>query len=195
MVRPIEKTACLAAALLGLGVAAGTDMTNHTKPLYDFSDPRAVHEWTAIDDVVMGGVSSSRMADSGDGTAVFEGHVSLENNGGFASVRSRPGEWDLRSFGGIAIRCRGDGRRYKLNLKTDGALDGILYRVAFETGEGEWQTLRFPFGSFRASFRGRAVPDAPPLDPAGIVSFGLLISDRQAGPFRLEIAWIGTYED
>jgi len=65
--------------------------------------------------------------------------------------------------------------------------------VPFETREGEWQTLRFSFSEFRASFRGREVPQAPPLDPARIASFGLLISDKQAGPFRLELAWIGAF--
>jgi hypothetical protein len=40
-------------------------------------------------------------------------------------------------------------------------------------------------GEFRPSFRGRAVPDAPPLDPARVRQVGLLIADRQAGPFAL----------
>jgi hypothetical protein len=39
---------------------------------------------------------------------------------------------------------------------------------------------------FRASFRERAVPDAPELNSARIVSVGLLISDEQEGPFRLD---------
>ena len=43
--------------------------------------------WRNVDDVVMGGVSSSSMRIE-EGVAVFKGEVSLENNGGFASVRS-----------------------------------------------------------------------------------------------------------
>ncbi len=161
--------------------------------LYDFSDPEAAAGWVAIHDVVMGGVSSGGMEMTGDGTLVFAGEVSLENNGGFASIRSRPKEWDLSAYAGIAIRVRGDGKRYKLNLRTDASFGGIVYRVPFETGEGEWKELRFPFSDFMASFRGRAVPDAPPLDPASITSVGLLISDKQEGPFRLEIASIAAY--
>jgi hypothetical protein len=141
----------------------------------------------------MGGVSSGGIESTAEGSMLFEGVVSLENNGGFASIRSKPGAWKLDSHDGIVIRLRGDGKRYKLNLRSDSAFDGILYRVPFETREGEWQELRFSFSEFRASFRGRAVPDAPPLDPARIVSFGFLISDKQEGPFRLEIARIGTY--
>ena len=34
------------------------------------------------------------------------------------------------------------------------------------------------------------LPDVPPLNAAKVSSVGLLISDKQAGPFRLEIDWI-----
>ena len=163
------------------------------KMLYDFSDTEAAVGWSAINDVVMGGVSSSAMETTEDGTVVYAGRVSLENNGGFASVRSGVRRWDLGAYSGIAMRCRGDGKRYKLNLKTDASFDGILYRIPFDTREGEWQTVHFPFSEFVANFRGRVVPDAPPLDPERITSIGLLISDKQAGPFRLEIAWLAAY--
>lgn len=46
--------------------------------------------WTVVDDRVMGGVSRSRIEDSGDGTLRFAGVMSLANNGGFASVRTLP---------------------------------------------------------------------------------------------------------
>ena len=163
--------------------------------LYEFNDPSAGSDWIAIHDVVMGGVSSGGVNTTEEGTAVFAGRVSLDNNGGFASIRSRPGGWNLEAFTGIAIRVRGDGRIYKLNLKTDSSFDGILYRSSFVTREGEWQVVRLPFARFQPSFRGRVVPQAPPLDPSRITSFGLLISDKQAGPFRLEIDWIAAYSE
>ena len=175
--------------LTGAGAVAEENL------LYDFADQEVAVEWTAINDVVMGGVSSGGIRATENGTLLFAGNVSLENNGGFASARSRPRQWDLGSYSGIEIRVLGDGKRYKLNLRADSAFDGIMYRVPFETREGEWQTLRFSFSEFRASFRGREVPQAPPLDPARIASFGLLISDKQAGPFRLELAWIGAFSE
>jgi monofunctional biosynthetic peptidoglycan transglycosylase len=39
-------------------------------------------------------------------------------------------------------------------------------------------------------FRGRVLTDVPPLNPSKIASVGVLISDKQAGPFRLEMGWI-----
>ena len=63
-------------------------------PLYRFDTPAAVVPWQAIDDRVMGGVSASHMRHDPAGHGVFAGEVSLENNGGFASVRApvRPPE-------------------------------------------------------------------------------------------------------
>jgi monofunctional biosynthetic peptidoglycan transglycosylase len=184
-------------AIAVLCLVFGTEFNTmaEEKLLYDFSDPDAAAGWTAINDVVMGGVSSGGMQTTEDGTVVFEGRVSLENNGGFASIRSRSQGWDLSAYSGIVMRFRGDGRHYKLNLKTDSSFDGIMYRLPFETREGEWQMLRFPFAEFEASFRGRPVPEAPPLDPARIASIGVLISDKQAGPFHLEIARIAAYSE
>ena len=161
--------------------------------LFDFSTEHTIDAWVPINDVVMGGVSSSRLEATGNDTAAFTGLVSLENNGGFASVRSRPGKHDLRGYSGLELRIRGDARRYKINLKTDLRADGVLYRAVFETREDEWQTLRLPFGEFLPTLRGRSVREAPPLDLSCVNSVGLMISDRQAGPFRLEIARIEAY--
>jgi len=53
------------------------------------------------------------------GTLEFKGIVSLENNGGFASIRSGTANYDLSDFEGLLIRVRGDGHRYAFNLRTD----------------------------------------------------------------------------
>jgi hypothetical protein len=84
----------------------------------------------AIDDAVMGGVSASRLRYDPAGHAVFEGVVSLDSNGGFASVRSRRGELGTPGAVSYVLEVRGDGKRYKLNLRTDDAFDGVSYQAA-----------------------------------------------------------------
>ena len=59
------------------------------KTLFDFSTATNAPAWQVVNDDVMGGVSTSRFSVT-NGVAVFRGEVSLENNGGFASVRSLP---------------------------------------------------------------------------------------------------------
>lgn len=164
-----------------------------SKLLIDFRLPGTVRDWEAVDDVVMGGRSASEMVPTANGSAVFRGTVSLADGGGFASVRGRSGELDAGAHDGLLVRVRGDGRIYRLRLRTDDAHEGVGYQASFPTRPGQWQEIRLPFAAFAASFRGRAVPEAPPLDPDRIRRLGFLIADRQEGPFRLEVAWIAAY--
>lgn len=161
-----------------------------SKVLFDFTDPGAANAWRAIDDRVMGGVSQSALRHDRAGHAVFEGAVSLERNGGFASVRSSPGERGLPGARTCLIEMRGDNKQFKLSLLTDDGIDSINYQATFAPSGTGWQTVLLPLADFRASFRGRAIPDAPPLDPARIRQVGLMIAARQAGPFTLDIVRI-----
>lgn len=172
------------------GVEAGEAWRHEV--IFDFqagSEP-----WRSIDDVVMGGVSHSTMAIE-DGSAVFRGVVSLENNGGFASVRSEPADHDLSVFDGLVLRVRGDGKRYAFRLRTTASFDGPSYQAVIEPAAGIWQEITVPFRDFDPVFRGRRLPDHPPLDPGEVKTFGLLIADRQAGPFQLEIVWISGFRE
>ena len=88
------------------------------------------------------------------------------------------------------IRVRGDGHRYKFTARTDPSFDSAIYQLAFTTNKGEWMEHRLPMRTFVATFRGRVLPDEPSLDPSKVVALGFLISDKQAGQFQLEIAWV-----
>jgi monofunctional biosynthetic peptidoglycan transglycosylase len=159
----------------------------------DFGSPREEYSWRIINDGVMGGLSQSRMNITSERTAVFQGTVSLENNGGFASVRTEPSDFGLAGKKGLTLRVKGDGKRYQLRLRTDQRWDGIAYRASFTTTRGEWTTVRLDFHDFSPTFRGRTVPGAPALDPGRIQQIGFLISDKQEGPFRLEIESVKAY--
>ena len=160
--------------------------------LFSFAVAEACAGWYSIDDPVMGGLSWSRTECTTPGSMRFSGVVSLENNGGFASIRSAAGTYDVGGYDGIRLRVKGDGRTYKLNLKPDSGFDGVQYQASFETS-GMWQDIELPFAAFEPRFRGRLVRDAPPLDPSRVASFGFLISDKQAGPFALEIERIEAW--
>lgn len=133
--------------------------------LFDFSDPRAADAWRAIDDRVMGGVSRSGLRHDPAGHAVFEGEVSPAQNGGFASVRSSPGERGQAGAATCLIEARGDAKQFKLSLLTDDGFDSINYQASFTTMGHDWQTISLPLSAFRASSRGRNVSGAPALDP------------------------------
>ena len=144
--------------------------------------------WPSIDDRVMGGVSASSMT-AADGFVSFRGEVSFENNGGFASVRSRPELRDLSAYDGLILRVRGDGKRYGFRIRTSASFDGVSYQTTIQPPAGEWHDIAVAFDEMVPVYRGRRVADHPPLDPARVTTFGFIIA-RQEGPFRLDVAHI-----
>jgi len=167
-------------------------MTGKQRILLDFEKAEDSNSWFVINDGVMGGVSASSLQVTKTGTAVFSGTVSLENNGGFASTNMKPSQFDLSDCDGIRFRIKGDGKKYKISLKNDDRFNGFSYRFEFSTKNDEWLTRDVPFASFIPMFMGQTT-SAPPVDRSSIKTFGFLIADKQAGPFRLEIDWIGAY--
>ncbi len=68
-----------------------------------------------------------------------------------------------------------------------------IYQAGLETEDGVWQTVRLAFSDFAATYHGRTLKDAPPLDAGRIASLGFVIADRQEGAFKLEVARIGAF--
>lgn len=180
-----------ALALTSLALTLKAD-TATNKTLFDFQAATNAPAWEVVNDDVMGGVSTSQFQVLTNGRAVFGGTVRLENNGGFASVRSAPVREDLTGLAAFVLRVRGDGRRYKFSVRTGAGFDTPLYQCSFMTKPGEWEEHRLAFRDFVPTFRGRVLTDVPPLNTAKVNSVGFLISDMQEGPFRLEMAWIKT---
>jgi len=158
-----------------------------------FEDADSVAAWQPINDGVMGGVSRSQFCFDAAGHAVFKGVVSLENQGGFASVRAPCPLPVPAEAKGFVLTVRGDGKRYKFNVRTDAGFDGINYQAEIQPVAGQWAEIRLPCAAFRATFRGRLLPDAPPLQPARIRQLGWVIGDRQAGPFCFHVVAVETF--
>ncbi len=135
--------------------------------------------WQTVNDGVMGGVSSSAVSAGADGLR-FSGTVRTEFNGGFASARRAlpaPLPADVTAF---ALRVQADGHRYRLTVypadRSGSWRGGITYHAEFDTLPGQTTEVTLPLSSFRASFRGRAVPDAPALTARDVVGLGLMLT-------------------
>ncbi len=162
------------------------------RPLFGFTTSGAAAEWLAVNDGVMGGVSDGRFRITSSQTLEFFGTLSLENNGGFASVRSVPRELGLRTGDTLVIRMRGDGREYQVNLYSAGGMRAFSYRAAVPTPKGEWIEVRLPLDQFEATSFGRTIRGADPVNPPSVTSVGFLLAEKAPGPFILEVAWINV---
>ena len=76
--------------------------------IYDFNKKSNLQGWTIVDDVVMGGDSSGSFTLNDDGHGVFEGRISLNNNGGFSSVKYRFQKLAIEEFSKVIVKLRGE---------------------------------------------------------------------------------------
>lgn len=161
-----------------------------TLMITNFTNEQEAQQWRSVDDVVMGGVSQSAFSVIPEGIGVFSGELSLENNGGFTSVRRNVEDIDFSGAKAILLRIKGDGRPYQLRLQTDTTSNSISYRAEFSTKVNEWIEVELPIEKFEPVFRGNIVEDAPAIAPIQIKQLGFLLADKQPGSFRLETDWI-----
>ena len=170
-------------------------MNETEQTLIDFSSTSAAN-WQIVNDSVMGGISRSTLELNDEGFALFSGTVSLENNGGFASVRTQAtAPADLSDFEGLSVRVFGDGKTYCLRVKTvkNGRITSYSYEARFNTSPGEWQTHKLPYSDFVPVFRGNSVRGNPELNTDAVIELGFMIQDGQEGPFRLGVSSISVY--
>ena len=144
-------------------------------------------QWFVINDGVMGGVSSST-AQIVNGVLEFAGRVRLDNNGGFASVRSSAGAYNLTAASSLTLRVRGDGKRYALQLGSS-SVRGVLYRAEFDTKAGQWLEVKLPFADFKPTRFGQVL-NGYPLERGKIEHFGFIIANKRNESFKLELDWI-----
>lgn len=151
---------------------------------FDGSEPT----WYTVDDRVMGGVSMSTVEVIDSEILRFNGTMSLDSNGGFSSARSDWNPVNLDGYDGILLRIQGDGKIYRLRIRTAETGSEISFNAIFETN-AEWQIFYIPFSEMVPTYRG-VVVKVDPLNPASIGSFGFMLSDKQPGQFELQVDWI-----
>ncbi len=157
----------------------------------NFSDPVESERWFTVVDGVMGGHSSGEISFNGK-YAVFEGNLSLRNNGGFSSVRRM---WPTSNEGrnSVQIQVLGDGREYQLRMYKNRWLNGIAYGAKFKTEPGKLQTLTFTQQDFKPKYFGRLVRNAPDLELDQVQQVGFMLADKQAGEFALKIKSVSMH--
>ena len=159
-------------------------------PLFDFAGADAAKEWQTVNDGVMGGVSEGKFKFTDKKTMEFFGTLSLANNGGFASVRTKAKKLGLEKGDTLVAKVKGDGREYSLNLYLNKPLIAFSYRATVQTKKDEWIEVRIPLEKTEATSFGRPVKDAGAVKPEEVNAIGFMLGDKKAGPFKMEIEWI-----
>lgn len=217
--RPLHKHPSRGRASLTRAGVPPPGVTTTMSPLF-VSTAAAADAFERVDDVVMGGVSSSRVyaSEGACDSLVWAGQVRVEG-GGFAGCRTRKftRALDLSSFDGLELRCaltsddEPERRTWKATLRTLNDRGETVYQAPFSPPAApspdavEVEPIRIPWSEFRLVRGPRPVPDAPPLsadDAAEVFGLGLIVSrfgaagpmaDFRSGVFRLEVGSYGVF--
>lgn len=162
----------------------GAPPTSDSRSLFDFSAASEIENWRIVLDGVMGGRSTGQLVQQQD-VLLFTGETSLENNGGFSSIRAPVPAGSLAGYDALRIRVKGDGRTWILGVRGRSAMGADSYWSRFETSAGEWQTVTVPITEMVRQYFGTPIPGR--LQPSGVRGVEFYIYDKQAGPFRLEV--------
>lgn len=157
---------------------------SNKKEIYAFTAQSKVNEWRIVNDDVMGGISESSIACTAAGHGLFSGHVSMENNGGFASIQLNTRIQLAKEQKYIVLRIKGDGKAYEFRMKSE-ISQYESYVHSFATS-GEWQTIKLPISEFYPQFRGRRL-NSPNFNFNTIEQVSFLIANKQEEDFKL---WI-----
>ncbi len=158
--------------------------SNPSEVIFDFNKNSDVKDWVIVDDVVMGGESSGTFRLNAEGLGVFEGSISLDNNGGFSSVRYRFEKKQIKDYTKISVKLLGDGKNYQFRIKSNSG-DYYSYIAPFST-LGEWQEIEISLKDMYPSFRGRKL-DQPNFANDYIEEITFLIGNKKREQFKLLI--------
>ena len=158
--------------------------TMQTASIFEFNKKADISNWNIVDDVVMGGRSSGNFYLDNEGHGVFEGKVSLENNGGFSSLRYDFNKMSTKGFSKVIIKVKGDGKSYQFRVKSKSS-DYYSYITSFKSSK-DWETIELQLSEMYPAFRGRDL-GMPNYDKEGIEEIAFLIGNKKEESFKLEI--------
>ena len=151
-------------------------------------DSNNLLNWNIVNDSVMGGRSQATLKLINNTYANFKGYLSLQNNGGFSSIRAYYPP-DLTNVKSIVLKVRGDGRKYNFRIRGNTG-NWASYTHSFDTVEGEWNEIELKIDDFYPVYRGYTLKNMPQLSEVIIKEIGIMLSDKIEGSFSIDIDWI-----
>ena len=159
----------------------------------DFGSAQGAQGWRVINDGVMGGLSQGK-AQLTANSILFQGSISLDNNGGFSSLKGPFQQTDLSSFENIEIRLKCKGQTFALTLETHERFFMPYFKQNLSTKSEDWETIQLKMADFKVYRLGRLMDKTLPAeDLKKIIRIGLINDGKKEGSFELEIDYIKFY--
>ncbi|MEL0645089.1 CIA30 family protein [Olleya sp. Ti.3.14] len=158
----------------------------------DFGTEKAGDDWRIVNDGVMGGLSTSKTTILED-SIVFTGEVSLENNGGFASIRTLITAGALNDCKTMTMLFKSNStdRTFGLSLKNSQQYYIPYYKYTFTPKTTDWDTITINLSDFKHYRISEVIGNTMPIKALDdVYNIALIISDKKAGNFNIEIDYI-----
>ncbi len=160
--------------------------------IFDFKENADISNWKIVDDVVMGGNSNGNFYLNKVGNGIFEGKISLENNGGFSSLRYTFDREKIAGYKKVHIHLKGDKKRYQFRVKSNGR-EKHSY-ISYFKPTGEWETIVLDLSDMIPTFRGKRLTELPNYQAEELSEIRFLIGNKKEQNFKLEIDKIQLVE-
>ena len=145
-------------------------------------------DWVMISDNVMGGVTQSKLQYT-ENSLVLNGTLSLDNYGGFSSIKTNFNTFDLSEYDGVKIKYKSTGQKFAFTLEDSKNWTMPNYKGAFGNSDSNtWQETTILFKDFKQYQIGE--PTGKKLTTAvlkNIVRLGIITTEKKEGPFSIEV--------
>ena len=183
-----------------------------TRPfeLMRFNSADSMDMCKRMSDMDMDGFSTSNLdfhpaTESDPSHARFHGNISLElppsrpdivrtGYAGFRTIDRQPnlfgrGLWDIDAYSYLALKVKSDGRKYFVNIQTDGIVPTDLHQHRlYVKYPGKWETVIINFYDFVRTNHGMRVEPQNEMLRMKVKSIGISLIDRQPAPYQLSVA-------
>lgn len=159
----------------------------------DFGLEKDGSNWGVTNDTVMGGRSQGN-AQLTENTVSYHGRISLENNGGFSSLKSRYAPIDLSGYEYLEMRIKSKGSRFAFTLDMSRRFYLPYYKQLVETESEDWEVIKLKMSDFKLYRMSRTNKQSlTDEDAARLIRIGFISDDKREIDFELEIDYIRFY--
>tara|TARA_B110000003_G_scaffold274490_1_gene314589 strand:+ start:11120 stop:11665 length:546 start_codon:yes stop_codon:yes gene_type:complete len=156
----------------------------------DFGEEKKGHYWKVINDGVMGGISKGSK-ELTKNSMLYKGKVSLDNNGGFSSLRRSFSDKDISMFNEIEIRYRSVGISLAFTIAVSQRWYIPNYKISLDGTSSEWTTTTIKLSDLRKHYIGKPMNEMLKKETLKeIVRIGFITDEKKYGNFEFEIDFI-----
>ena len=176
--------------LLVLGISALQSFGQSS--IIDFGNSAEKNqEWKLLSDNIMGGVTKSKIEYTNN-SVLLSGNISLDNYGGFSSIKTKYKSVDLSKYNGIKIKFKSTNQKFAFTLEDNQDWTQPNYKREFSSKKDDtWEEVIIYFKDFQEIVIGETTGNMMKSKSLkNIVRMGIMTYEKKEGPFNLEVDYI-----